>query len=573
MYLEKTLLAAPPLFPEPDAQAAALLSGYSRVLAKVRPLRPRHARSLSADVAALSRTLTAERWEITPDYLAAPGPLSAYLHYFLPWNLWRMVRLFQGLGLTVGGEGRVADIGAGPLTVAQALWMAVPSLRSRPLSVTCLDRSPKPMREGLLLLDALREGHPDPRAWRMDCRTGGPRSRLSHRADLVVCANTLNELPLEDKGHLAERVEETGAALMRMLAPGGRILIIEPGTRRSGRILTLLRQSFLEAGLTPLAPCPHSGPCPFPAEGGRGWCHFTFEAHNAPGWLRTLADKARLTKTQASLSFLYFAADPDRTPGEERWDDPEDGDELDGLEGLEGLDLAGMTGGDAARANEAHGPGAASSGAGRGRARTALGEVPQARMEGGVKDSGPALSGDSASGGTTTETGLVRVLSAPFELPEGLRGRYGCCNRGGALLTWPAHSPVLLHPGDLVRGPGNEAGRDEKSGAVILPLVEDRDRNPGQDGRSAPPARKAPEDKTPAGHSGQDRETGRGEPGGRKEHGRAKDRDPGPGGHRVGRGPGRPGRAGGGRAGRGGRDPVPAGAPAGDHPGKKRRPG
>ncbi len=513
--------AGQPLFPEPDAQAKALLEGYIRVLSRVRPLKAKHAKSLPEDIFKLSRTLTAERGELESDYLTAPGPLSAYLSYFLPWNLWRMVRLFQGLGLDLPEGGRVVDVGAGPLTVAQALWMALPALRPRRLSVTCLDRTPKPMREGLALMDALRHGRDDARVWSLNCRTGGPFTRLEQRADLVVCANTLNELPLDEKGLLLDRVEETGRALLRMLTPGGRILVIEPGTRRSGRILSLLRDVFLEEGLRPLSPCPHAGPCPFPAEGGKGWCHFTFEAHTAPAWLRSLAAKAGLAKNQASLSFLYFANDGE-SPTEGDFDD----DEAE---------------------------------------RTPMSEM---RIGG--------------------EEGLVRVLSAPFALPGGLRGRYGCCGQGAALLTWPEASPVLLHPGDLVRPPrlpeGQTPPKDPKTGAVILPLIAAQAQAPAQAPAEAPAAapRKTPAKKPserpadkPTGnssdkHSGKpkSRTTDK-----RSEHGDKKAERRGPGAPPVRGGQDHPGKSGGAGPGRGRRNPFPGGAPGRRDSGKKGRSG
>lgn len=537
MSVDPTLCPVQTLFPEPDAQAAALLEGYRAVLSRVRPLKARHARTLPDDVFRLSRILTAEREELTGDYLAAPGPLSAYLSYFLPWNLWRMVRLFQALGLDrdLPGNGAVADVGAGPLTVAQALWMAAPALRSRPLSFTCLDRSPKPMREGLALFDALREGREDARAWDMRCRSGGPHTRLERRADLVVCANTLNELPLEGRGMLAERVGAVAGQLVRMAAPGGRVLVIEPGVRRSGRILALLREAFLEQGLRPLAPCPHAGPCPFSAEGGRGWCHFTFETRSAPRWLTVLADKARLTKTQASLSFLYFAVE-------------------------EG--------------------GRASPGSG--------GAAPD------LPDAGPDFdweAGEDREQDWKPEPGPVRVLSAPFDLPEGRRGRYGCSGMGATLLTWPAASPVLLRSGDLIAPAWPPADRpldrDPKTGAVVLPLVEGAD---GPGARPSPQNRPEPGSPDRPGPKGADRPRPRAKdrpgPGAkdkpvpgtgdahdkRKAHGDETAAGSGPGPDRVRKGPGRPGKPGPGSGRRGRRDPLPAGTPAGDHPGKKRRP-
>ncbi len=43
-------------------------------------------------------------------------------------------------------------------------------------------------------------------------------------------------------------------SMVHKLAPEGRILIIEPGIRRSGRVLSVIRQEFVNAGFPISAP-------------------------------------------------------------------------------------------------------------------------------------------------------------------------------------------------------------------------------------------------------------------------------------------------------------------------------
>jgi hypothetical protein len=83
---------------------------------------------------------------------------------------------------------------------------------------------------------------------------------------------TLNELALvgADRRARAPRLVER---IMRQAAPGGVILLVEPGTRQGYLNLMALREQA--RGLPILYPCPHGGPCPMFEEGGRRWCHAT----------------------------------------------------------------------------------------------------------------------------------------------------------------------------------------------------------------------------------------------------------------------------------------------------------
>jgi len=83
---------------------------------------------------------------------------------------------------------------------------------------------------------------------------------------------------------------------------------VEPGVRPSAHLLAALRRGFLHYGLLPLAPCPHTEPCPMSGRGYTAWCHFNFDAEAAPGWLKKLSDEAKLPKDNVSLSFLHFSA-------------------------------------------------------------------------------------------------------------------------------------------------------------------------------------------------------------------------------------------------------------------------
>jgi hypothetical protein len=157
-------------------------------------------------------------------------------------------------------------------------------------------------------------------------------------AALVTAVNIYNEIfwdiPHTDSRALALAAGQEVRRLSGLASPDGAVLVVEPGIPRSGEFIACLRAALLERGRPPLAPCTHAGPCPFPGgkcfpkggfpqgdrpspggktvTGGRWkagekqkWCHFAFDAADAPRQIRELAAAAGLPKERATLSFLF----------------------------------------------------------------------------------------------------------------------------------------------------------------------------------------------------------------------------------------------------------------------------
>ncbi|MDO5484509.1 MAG: small ribosomal subunit Rsm22 family protein [Desulfovibrionaceae bacterium] len=351
-----------PLFPPLNADFAQALECLPEVLAHVWPLSAAHRRSLPADVAALSRLLTVERRELRRPYWSSPAFVSAYLYYFLPWNLVRLGRLLGAMPLPdpcalapEGGAALLVDVGSGPLSLPLALWLARPEWRAAPVRVLALDSASRPPELGRAIMAGLagRMGWP---AWSVRTVCGSLESLPKHAAPLlrgkdaalcrpwlVTAANVLNELrpsrkggagalPAdadapdgtahgtasgEDRGDVPgnERLEGVLDALAPLLfpyeegtgrpAPG--LLFVEPGTRLGGMTIMRLRALAVEGGLVSESPCPHDAPCPLlSGQGGRTWCHFTFDSAGAPSWLVRLSQEAGLNKSGLSLSPLLL---------------------------------------------------------------------------------------------------------------------------------------------------------------------------------------------------------------------------------------------------------------------------
>lgn len=293
----------------------------------VMPLKRNHRTDLPDAVRELSQLLTTERAELARPYWSSPRFVSAYLRYFLPWNLVRLRRLLDGMTLPeprIDAKGKgplVVDLGSGPLSFPLALWLCSEKWRKTPVRLVCVDTAPRPMELGRALFEDLANRLGEPLLWSIRLERSslvqGLRG-LGEKPLLITAGNVLNEWQGQQKGAdnpLSERLGDVAEAITRSLAPGGQAIMVEPGTRLGGTLTATLREEALTVGLHPLAPCPHEQPCPLIGRRDRGWCHIHYEDEpDAPEWLLGLAKTALLTKHGLSLSYLQLATAPAETP-------------------------------------------------------------------------------------------------------------------------------------------------------------------------------------------------------------------------------------------------------------------
>ncbi|MFW5487986.1 MAG: small ribosomal subunit Rsm22 family protein [Desulfovibrio sp.] len=291
------------LFPGLPKEAAALLERYHAILKRALPMQSKHVRLLPANIRDLSRSLTMERGsDFRPDYMGRPETIAAYCHYFLPWNLVRLSRLFLGLNIDLKPDSVVMDLGAGPLTAMQALWIARPDLREIPMTWHCLDKGSRILKTGKELFLTMAPNSP----WRVVTHRTTALQPPHCRADLVIMANVLNELhPPHAKYSLSETMDRLCNKVSAILSANGKILAVEPGTRLASRGLIRFREQLLERDFGIYAPCPHHGECPMPGTGLNAWCHFPLSTNDAPAWLNKISSQAGLSKSGLSLSFLW----------------------------------------------------------------------------------------------------------------------------------------------------------------------------------------------------------------------------------------------------------------------------
>ena len=305
------------------AETQKILGSVPSIIDKTCPIPGRFRRTVPSNVAELSRLLTAGRGDRSLSYLNRPNFLSAYLHYFLPWNLYRLCFLLPSLDLRLSPSDIIVDIGSGPLTFVLALWISRPDLRSKPLEFHCIDRSAPALEAGKEIFSGLcripgNAGNP----WKIklikkeiDVRPGaaGARSKQTVKtgyASLVCAINVYNEiyenLPHRYNEGLKRMAANIAYFMKEYSTPDGSILTVEPGVPQSGRFISLLRSAFMELNHFPVSPCPHTAPCPMSGSNKR-WCHFAFEAPLVPKELKRISSAAKLPKDRLVLSYLLTA--------------------------------------------------------------------------------------------------------------------------------------------------------------------------------------------------------------------------------------------------------------------------
>jgi len=325
-----------PLFPPLSEEARKTLAGIPALVEKAFPIPARFRSAMPADVAELFRFLTYERTERGASYLGRPALLSAYLRYYLPWNIYRFCRLFAALPIELKDNDAINDLGAGPLTLAISLWISRPDLRDIPLEFRCLDKTAAVLDAGKKLFAALTADAACP--WTVRTIRGeihgfgrqrGKALSVEIRgkpAALSAAVNVYNELfwdfsPMDKEG-LARFAASQARLLSSLTECAGSVLVVEPGIPRSGEFISLFRSSLIKEKRLPLSPCPHCGPCPLP--GGRPasgrfqskakWCHFALSTEDAPEELHRLSAAMKLPKERAALSFILAGKAPAQNP-------------------------------------------------------------------------------------------------------------------------------------------------------------------------------------------------------------------------------------------------------------------
>jgi hypothetical protein len=411
-----------------------MLDFIPALINKTFPIPAKYRSKLPGDIVELSRLLTNKRGERSLSYLTRPNLLSAYLHYFLPWNLYRLCLLLPTLDISLSDGGTITDLGCGPLTFTSALWISRPELRSLKLEINCIDRSSPVLEAGKKFFNALCGSNSagsaaaiEENAWKInlikddiDIRRVKKSANKRKQANLVCAVNMFNEIyeniSHNNKEELRLMAEKAAHYMNSEALADASILTIEPGVPQSGKFISLLRNELIKLNRLPSSPCTHSGSCPFmgkTADTIRGrnwidtkkrWCHFAFEAYDTPKELLKLSAAAKLPKDRLVLSYLYTKSITEK-----------------------------------------------------------------------VHTKALRTSGSRQGGyGKHSESTDARVLSDPFQLPENRYGRYGCSDKGLILIIGEKNRIEELKSHNFVKNvyrndtETKKREYDKKSGALII---------------------------------------------------------------------------------------------------------
>lgn len=317
--------------------ARRILEEFGSIVQTVQPLSAKQLELLPRSIRELSHLLTDERSRRKGSYMNSAPLLSAYIRYFMWWNLYRLVSLFAATEQTAFDflyDGSVClDIGSGPLTVPLALFLARKELRGKKLIWYCMDSGSSALALGERLFYAccerLNAGTSAPCPWRIVRVKGQAGTAIKSKADLITCANVFNEaywsskMPLKAEAQKDVRLllsyaglSDTGSGTYvngkdNRTVPGKRccaVFVAEPGIPRSARFVGLLRDELIRKKMHIVSPCTHENECPMNKASSSKWCHFVLNTQAAPQALQRLSDKALLPKDRASLSFVFASS-------------------------------------------------------------------------------------------------------------------------------------------------------------------------------------------------------------------------------------------------------------------------
>ena len=317
--------------------ARRILEEFGSIVQTIQPLSAKQLELLPRSIRELSHLLTDERSRRKGSYMNSAPLLSAYIRYFMWWNLYRLVSLFAATEQTAFDflyDGSVClDIGSGPLTVPLALFLARKELRGKKLIWYCMDSGSSALALGERLFYAccerLNAGTSAPCPWRIVRVKGQAGTAIKSKADLITCANVFNEaywsskMPLKAEAQKDVRLLLSYAGLSdtdsgtyangkdNRTVPGKRccaVFVAEPGIPRSARFVGLLRDELIRKKMHIVSPCTHENECPMNKPSCSKWCHFVLNTKTAPQALQRLSDKALLPKGRASLSFVFASS-------------------------------------------------------------------------------------------------------------------------------------------------------------------------------------------------------------------------------------------------------------------------
>lgn len=270
-----------------------------------------------------------------PNYFNVPQFRAAYLLYFLPLNILKLMSTFYEVGIdeeirNQDGVIRFTDLASGPGTasIALLLYLCENRIKFNKTVVTLVDKNSQIIKDGREILENLVPILPEP-GFRIDRRVlikqeinpwWKLESRSMTKESLVVLANSIYEersLP-----------DEAIRRLSRMVAynQGLGTMIMEPAFRSMSQRLSEIRDLVVEdRNAHPTAsmpantigfwgPCLHNEPCPL--KSGAQWCWFNTDPELAMStrWYQWFVEPFEHHQIWERYSYAWFSSGVKKAP-------------------------------------------------------------------------------------------------------------------------------------------------------------------------------------------------------------------------------------------------------------------
>ena len=260
----------------------------------------------------LSERFTGDATERLPRYLDEAGMDDSYALYYLFINAAKVATLLtiaREAGYLATGPLRVAELGCGP---GGGLIGALTALEGTPLTCTGVDHSESALALAGRIIGAAG-GAFSPIRFNLESAVPD----LKAPQDLIIIANTLNELWRGRDDTIEKRARLVEGLAQRHLAPGGVILLLEPALIAPSRELVAVRDRLLASGgWRIIHPCTHHAPCPLTSDPDE-WCHDLL-SWERPAIVRQLDDLMGFNKHRLKFSSLVLTRAEPASPAD-RW--------------------------------------------------------------------------------------------------------------------------------------------------------------------------------------------------------------------------------------------------------------
>jgi SAM-dependent methyltransferase len=277
----------------------------------------REAETAGAALLALQRGLTGGRILAGTGYMNEGDLLGAYLLYYWPVSY---MQVSLALAESPCSPRRVLDLGSGPGPASAAVIDALVGNGGALDELVLVDSSRKSLDLAASLLGRVPGGPASLRTVELDLESEAELPKGPF--DLIVIGHCLNELWAHEAEALERRTELVERAAAR-LAPGGRVLIVEPALLATCRGLIGLRDRLASRSWRVLGPCPGSYPCPALAAGPERSCHAE-SPWKSPESVASLASAAGLDRNSVKFAYFFLApesvlsGEPDEAPSGDR---------------------------------------------------------------------------------------------------------------------------------------------------------------------------------------------------------------------------------------------------------------